>query len=259
MPLFAANSARGEGLAYKYCSAPTPNQNNSLCATLFPHWKHKNKEKDCPAPCLLILLLLLLLSIMNSTDTYSLHNSQDTINFVKEKFITILRKIIADIQENARHFMNTFLKHEKKFQGIPKSLIPDSRDVRAGFEYIENTFAKGHFLLIGNTLFVPYIISGVGKFFYTNCFQQDSPSLPGTKYPGFAITLKKKEEENDQLSDEFEVEFMDGYGDHNTGDHLEFVLWFAPKLAMEYLKWCIERNEATSSTISHKKQRRADS
>ena len=181
-----------------------------------------------------------------NTDTYSLHNSQDTTNFVKETYFPLLRQIEAHIQEYVTLSTKNLIENEKKFQGIPKSLIPDSRDVRAGFEYIENIFAKGHFLLIGNTLFVPYIISGIGKFFYTDCFQQDSPSLPGTKYPGFAITLKKKEEENDQLSDEFEVEFMDDYGDHNTGDHLEFVLWFAPKLAMKYLEWCIEREEAAS-------------
>jgi hypothetical protein len=176
-----------------------------------------------------------------NTDTSSLHNSQDATNFVKETYFPLLREITAHIQEYVTLSTKSLIENEKKFQGIPKSLIPDSRDVRAGFEYIENIFAKGHFLLIGNTLFVPYIISGIGKFFYTDCFQQDSPSLPGTKYPGFAITLKKKEEENDQLSDEFEVEFMDGYGDHNTGNHLEFVLWFAPKLAMKYLEWGIER------------------
>jgi hypothetical protein len=193
-----------------------------------------------------------------NTDTYSLHNSQDTTNFVKEKFITILRKIIADIQENARHFMNTFVEREKKFQGIPKSLIPDSRVILSGFENMEQIIEEGRFLLVENTLYIPYINASVGKIFSTNCFQQDFSPLPGRKYPGFAITLERKWR-GDQLSDEFKVEFMGGYGDHNTGDHLEFVLWFAPKLAMEYLKWCIERNEATSSTISHKKQRRADS
>jgi len=181
-----------------------------------------------------------------NTDTSSLHNSQDATNFVKETYFPHLRLIEAHIQEYTIHSMNAFLKSEKKFQGIPKSLIPDSRDVRAMFEYIENIFAKGHFLLIGNTLSVPYVISGIGKYFYTYWFQKTLPSLPGTKYPGFAITLKKREWKNDQLSDKFEVEFMDDYGDHNTGYHLEFVLWFAPKLAMKYLEWCIEREEAAS-------------
>ena len=192
------------------------------------------------------------------TNTSSTHNSQDTINFVKEKFITILRKIIADIQENARHSMNAFVKREKKFQGIPKSLIPDSRVILSGFENMEQIIEEGRFLLVENTLYIPYINASVGGIFNTDCFQRNSLPLPGRKYPGFAITLERKWR-GDQLSDEFKVEFMGGYGDHNTGDHLEFVLWFAPKLAMEYLKWCIERNEATSSTISHKKQRRADS
>jgi len=193
-----------------------------------------------------------------NTDTYSLHNSQDATNFVKEKFITILRKIIADIQENARHSMNAFVKHEKKFQGIPKSLIPDSRVILSGFENMEQIIEEGRFLLVENTLYIPYINASVGGIFNTDCFQRNSLPLPGRKYPGFAITLERKWR-GDQLSDEFKVEFMGGYGDHNTGDHLEFVLWFAPKLAMEYLKWCIEQNEATSSTISHKKQRGADS
>jgi hypothetical protein len=183
---------------------------------------------------------------MNSTDTYSLHNSQEATNFVKETYFPLLRQIRAHIQEYVTLSTKALIKDEKKFQSIPKSLIPDSRDVRDGFENMEQIIEGGHFLLIGNTLFVPYITSGVGKFFYTNWFQRELPSLPGTKYPGFAITLKKKEEENDQLSDEFEVEFMDDYGDHNTGDHLEFVLWFAPKLAMKYLEWCIERKEAAS-------------
>lgn len=40
---------------------------------------------------------------------------------------------------------------------------------------------------------------------------------------------------------EFEVEFMGGFGDHNIGDHMEFVLWFAPKLASKYLEWCIDQ------------------
>ena len=192
------------------------------------------------------------------TNTSSTHNSQDTTNFVKEIFFPILRKIIADIQENARHSIKVLVENKKKFQGIPKSLIPDSRDILSGFENIEQIIEEGRFLLVENTLYIPYIDASVGKIFSTDCFQQDLPPLPGRDYPGFAITLKRKWK-GDQLSDEFEVEFMDGYGDHNTGDHLEFVLWFAPKLAMEYLKWCIERNEATSSTISHKKQRRADS
>jgi len=179
---------------------------------------------------------------MNSTDTYSLHNSQEATNFVKETYFPPLRLIEAHIQEYTILSMNAFLKSEKKFQGIPKSLIPDSRDVRAMFEYIENTFAKGHFLLIGDTIFVPYIISGIGKYFYTYWFQKTLPSLPGTKYPGFAITLEKK----DQLGDKFTVEFMDSCGNYNSGDYLEFVVWFAPKLARKYLEWCIERQEAAS-------------
>jgi hypothetical protein len=100
--------------------------------------------------------------------------------------------------------------------------------------------------LIGNTLYIPYTSAGVEKtYFYTNCFQQDSFPLPGTKYPGFAITLKR-EWKNDQHSDEFEVEFMNSYGEHNTGNHMEFVSWFAPKLARKYLEWCIEQEEAAS-------------
>ena len=90
-----------------------------------------------------------------NTDTSSLHNSQDATNFVKETYFPLLRQIEAHIQEYVTLSTKNLIKNEKKFQGIPKSLIPDSRDVRAGFEYIENTFAKGHFLLIGNTLFVP--------------------------------------------------------------------------------------------------------
>jgi hypothetical protein len=141
--------------------------------------------------------------------------------------------------------MNAFLQNEKKFQGIPKSLIPDSRDILSGFENIEQIIEGGLFLLVENTLYIPYINASVGGIFNTDCFQRNSLPLPGRDYPGFAITLKRKWK-GDQLSDEFEVEFMDGYGDHNTGDHLEFVLWFAPKLAMKYLEWCIEREEAAS-------------
>ena len=195
---------------------------------------------------------------MNSTDTYSLHNSQDATNFVKETYFPLLRQIEAHIQEYVTLSTKSLIKDEKKFQSIPKSLIPDSRDVRDGFENMEQIIEEGRFLLVENTLYIPYINASVGGIFNTDCFQRNSLPLPGRKYPGFAITLERKWR-GDQLSDEFKVEFMGGYGDHNTGDHLEFVLWFAPKLAMEYLKWCIERNEATSSTISHKKQRRADS
>ena len=42
---------------------------------------------------------------------------------------------------------------------------------------------------------------------------------------------------------------MDGYGEHNIGDHMEFVLWFAPKLARKYLEWCIER-EAVNKCVA---------
>ena len=198
---------------------------------------------------------------MNSTDTYSLHNSQEATNFVKETYFPLLRQIRAHIQEYVTLSTKALIKDEKKFQSIPKSLIPYSRDVRDGFENMEQIIEGGHFLLIGNTLFVPYIDSGIWKFFYTNWFQRKLPSLPGTKYPGFAITLKR-EWKNDQLSDEFEVEFMDGFGYHNTGDHLEFVLWFAPKLARKYMEWCIKReatSKVTTRSSSHKKQRHTDS
>ena len=188
------------------------------------------------------------------TNTSSTHNSQEATNFVKEKFFPILRKIIADIQENARHSMNAFVKHKKKFQGIPKSLIPDSRDILSGFENMEQIIEEGRFLLVENTLFIPYITAGVGRRFSTYCFEKEAHPLPGRSFPGFAITLKRiwKDE---QFSNEFEVEFMDSYGVHNIGDHMEFVLWFAPKLASKYLEWCIERKEAVSSSSIYKKQR----
>ena len=154
--------------------------------------------------------------------------------------------------------MNVFIKCEKKFQGIPATLVPDSRDILTGFENMEKIIAEGHFLLVDDTLFISYITAGVGRIFSTNCFEKESSPLPKRKFPGFAITLERKWRD-DQLSDEFKVEFMDGYGVHNIGDHMEFALWFAPKLARKYLEWCIER-EATSkvttrSSSSYKKQR----
>ena len=179
----------------------------------------------------------------------SIHNSPDTTNFIKEKQIPVLRKIIADIKENTRHSMNVFTKTDKKFQGIPATLIPDSRDIRTGFENTEQIIAGGHYLLVDNTLFIPYITAGVGRRFSTHCFEKEAHPLPGRSFPGFAITLEKKWRD-DQLSDEFKVEFMDGYGEHNIGDHMEFVLWFAPKLARKYMEWCIEREEAVNKCFA---------
>ena len=178
----------------------------------------------------------------------SIHNSQDTTNFVKETYFPVLRKIIADIKENTRHSMNVFIKYEKKFQGIPATLVPDSRDIRTGFENTEQIIAGGHYLLVDNTLFIPYITAGVGRRFSTYCFEREAHPLPGRSFPGFAITLERiwKDE---QFSNKFEVEFMDGFGDHNIGDHMEFVLWFAPKLASKYLEWCIDQ-EAINKCIA---------
>ena len=188
-----------------------------------------------------------------NTDTYSLHNSQDATNFVKETYFPLLRQIEAHIQEYVTRSTKNLIENEKKFQGIPKSLIPDSRNILSGFEHMEQIIEEGRFLLVENTLFIPYITAGVERRFSTHCFEKEAHPLPGREYPGFAITLKRiwKDE---QFSNKFEVEFMDSYGVHNIGDHMEFVLWFAPKLASKYLEWCIER-EAASSSIRHKKQR----
>ena len=92
---------------------------------------------------------------MNTTTT---KNSSPVTDFIKEKHLPVLRNIIGDIKENTRHSMRAFIRNEKKFQGIPATLVPDSRDILTGFENMQKIIAGGHFLLVENTLFIPYIL-----------------------------------------------------------------------------------------------------
>jgi hypothetical protein len=58
-------------------------------------------------------------------DTTTTENSSHVTDFLKEKTLPVLCDIIGDIKENTRHSMNAFIRDEKKFKGIPATLIPD--------------------------------------------------------------------------------------------------------------------------------------
>jgi hypothetical protein len=205
---------------------------------------------------------------MNTTTIAQKNSSSSTItNFLKEKYIVALQAIIANIKANTVHSIEMFIAHEGKYKGIPKSYIPLESDIRTGFETIEGMLRAGHFSLINDALVIAFDKPSIGETFSTAYFEKQLKPMPDRFFPGFAITLSdrilgklenvepQREKdletlwEKENFGDKIRVEFMDGFGDHNIGDHMEFVLWFAPKLASNYLKWCIDR-EAINKCVA---------
>jgi hypothetical protein len=122
------------------------------------------------------------------------------------------------------------------------SVVPHSRHIQTGFEYIEETIKDGHFSLIDNTLVISYVEAG--GTFSTDYIQNELMRLPGRFFPGFAITLPGKvleklnaippchhqilhyaldalewSWEEGNFSDKLRVKFMVNHSDQYIGDN----------------------------------------
>ena len=190
-------------------------------------------------------------------------------DFVKEKYMEALDNIIANIKANTVHSIETLITEEGKYQGMPKSIIPLRSDIQTGFEHVKNhqpSLSSNHTILVipyGR----PFIIGGT---FSTKYFERELKPMQGRYFPGIVIALDpkhikelekvvhlgKKDLETLWVKKDFgnkvKVQFMDSNGEHNTGDKMDFALWFADKLASKYLKWCKEEEDLANEEVLSK-------
>jgi hypothetical protein len=211
---------------------------------------------------------------MNTTNTTTTHKSSTTssvlTDFLKKKYTEALDIIIPNIKANAVHLIERFITNEKKYKGIPKSRIPRESDVQTGLEPVAGLLGAGHLSLIKGALVIAYDEPSIGETFSTKYFQDKLKCLPERFFPGCTITLSDRilgqlgdvnpqresflklfwKEEN--FDDKIKVEFMGSQGEHNTGDKMNFALWFAEQLAKEYLKWCKKEQDLANEEITNK-------
>ena len=106
-------------------------------------------------------------------------NSSLVTDFNKGKYADLRGNIIENIIDNIVHYAEVFISDDTKFNDIPMSVAPHSRDIRTGFGGIEGMIKDGQYLLIiDDTLVISYIGANVGEAFSTNYFLDNLKSLP---------------------------------------------------------------------------------
>ena len=119
-----------------------------------------------------------------NTDT---HTSIVT-RFIEGKYAKLLGNVIENIRDNTAHYTEVFISEDQKFNGMPKSVLPLSRHIRTGFEYIEGMIIDGQYVLIDDTLVISYIRANVGEAFSTNYFRDELKPL----YSSYIICSRQR-------------------------------------------------------------------
>ena len=120
-------------------------------------------------------------------------NSSLVTKFLEKKYADTLGEIIANIEANTVHQVEVLISNDKKFKGMPMSVVPLESHVNTGFKCVEYMLKSGEYHLTDDTLIVCYVGSEVGNNFTTAYFQTTLKPLPDRQFSGFTITLSLKE------------------------------------------------------------------
>ena len=275
MPLFAANSARGKGLAYKYRSAPTPNQKTIACVP----------PRSLPKQTLTHAMMM---TTTATHDAYTYVNMMDKekevgvvamrsdpddwtnqYSIFRKKYAKTLLQMADDAEKATLSNIEFFSRNNKKYKCTPTPLIPKSTTpVRTGFRDVAEMILRNPDLKIGSDVFVAYAEARVGDTFSTSFFEELT-SCPEEAYPGFTImiypehvrpfqNLSPDDEDavksfwdKKRYDDRIIIDFMKNTSEMTYSSPEEFVEWYAMKLARKYLTWYKEQeNELKSIAIA---------